>query len=204
MCDDRTIAIYTRVSSRQQDTASQEPDLARWETAFADGRPVERYTDTASGKTMNRREWNQLEADIDAGKVSTLVVWRLDRLGRTAAGLVVLFEKLTARKVNLVSIKDGVDLSTPAGRLLANVLASVAMFETEVRGERVAAGQAAARAAGKKWGGSKKGRRISLSDDSIRLVRQMAAQGERKAAIVRATRLSRSTIYRILGEGQPS
>ncbi|MEO2019929.1 MAG: helix-turn-helix domain-containing protein, partial [Fuerstiella sp.] len=71
-------------------------------------------------------------------------------------------------------------------------------------GERVAAGQAAARAAGKRWGGSQKGRQLSVTDDSIRLVRQMAAQGEKKASIVRATKLSRSTVYRILAEGQPS
>ena len=204
MSEERHIAMYLRVSSRQQNTASQEPDLGRWETAFADGQSVKRYKDKSSGKSMDRPGWKQLESDIDAGKISTLVCWRLDRLGRTAAGLTTLFEKLTAKKVNLVSIKDGVDLSTPAGRLLANVLASVAMFETEVRGERVAAGQAAARRRGKRWGGSRKGRQLTVTEDSIRLVRQLAAQGEKKAAIARVTKLSRSTVYRILTEGQPS
>ena len=60
----------------------------------------------------------------------------LDRLGRTAKGLTALFEDLVTRKVNLVSLKDGLDLSTPAGRLMANVLASVAAYETEVRSEQ--------------------------------------------------------------------
>jgi DNA invertase Pin-like site-specific DNA recombinase len=69
-----------------------------------------------------------------------------------------LFDDLIARKVNLVSLKDGIDLFPPAGRLMANVLASVAQYETEVRAERVIAGLAAARAAGKRWGGSRKGR----------------------------------------------
>jgi DNA invertase Pin-like site-specific DNA recombinase len=59
--------------------------------------------------------------------------------------------------VNLVSLKDGLDLSTPAGRLMANVLASVAQYETEVRGERVRAGQLVARKSGKRWGGSRSG-----------------------------------------------
>ena len=66
---------------------------------------------------------------------------RLDRLGRTTKGLTALFEDLVDRKINLVSLKDGLDLSTPAGRLMANVLASVAAYETEVRSERVCAGR---------------------------------------------------------------
>ena len=59
-------------------------------------------------------------SDIDSGRVSTLVVWRLDRPGRTASGLTTLVEKLAARRVNLVNTRDGADLSMPAGRLLAN------------------------------------------------------------------------------------
>jgi DNA invertase Pin-like site-specific DNA recombinase len=102
----------------------------------------------------------KLLKDIEAGKVSSIVVWRLDRLGRTAKGLTALFEDLRAEGVGLVSLKDSLDLSTPAGGLMCCVLASVAAYETEVRAERVLAGQAAARAAGKKWGGSQKGRRV--------------------------------------------
>ena len=151
---ERTIAIYVRVSSKKQKFRSQLPDLKQWVTAYAEGATVQWYDDKASGRNMDRPGWRQLEADIDTGKISTLVVWRLDRLGRTAAGLTTLFEKLTVRKVNLVSIKDGVDLSTPAGRLIANVLASVAAFENELRSERIVAGQEAARATGKRWGGS--------------------------------------------------
>jgi DNA invertase Pin-like site-specific DNA recombinase len=62
---------------------------------------------------------------------------RLDRLGRTAKGLTALFEELQSRHVGLVLLGEGLDLSTPAGRLLANVLASVSQYESEVRGERV-------------------------------------------------------------------
>ena len=75
---------------------------------------------------MDRPGLNRLLADVSAGKVARVVVWRLDRLGRTAKGLTALFEDLAARKVNLVSLKDGLDLKTAAGRLMANVLASVA------------------------------------------------------------------------------
>ena len=194
------IAVYLRVSSKKQDTRSQEPDLNRWVAAFADDRTVKRYQDKQSGKTMDRPGWNRLEADIDAGRISTLLVWRLDRLGRTASGLTALFEKLTARRVNLVSVKDGVDLSTAAGRLIANVLASVASYENEVRSERILAGQEVARAAGKTWGGSKKGRRLTVTDEQIQTVRRMNEDGSSKAAMARATGLSRPTIYGLLGE----
>ena len=66
-----------------------------------------------------------------------------------------LFDELGERKVDLVSMKDEFSLASPAGRHHARILASVAEYETEVRAERVAAGQAVARRKGKKWGGSK-------------------------------------------------
>ena len=194
----KSVAIYARVSTHGQDTASQEADLARWVEVHANDKPVVWYRDTATGKTMDRPGWNRLEAAIDAGKVSTVVVWRLDRLGRTASGLTALFEKLTARKVNLVSIRDGVDLSTAAGRLIANVLASVAAYENEVRSERILAGQEAARAAGKRWGGSQQGRRLKVTDEQVRAIQRMHGEGESKAAIARATGLSRPTVYAVL------
>lgn len=193
-------AIYVRVSSRQQDTKSQLPDLRRW--AEHHDVHVEWYEDSFSGKTMNRPGWLRLEADIRAGKVQSVVVWRIDRLGRTVAGLAALFDELRERKINLVSIKDGLDLSTPAGRLLCHVIASVSQYETEVRGERVAAGQAVARAAGKRWGGSKPGVRKKVTPTQERIVHRMHADGERVSDIARATGLARPTIYSILNEWQ--
>ena len=192
------IAIYVRVSSKKQDTRSQEADLKRWVEAFADGPPVRWYKDKSTGTTMDRPAWTKLDDAIAAGKVSKLVVWRMDRLGRTAAGLTALFEDLQRRGVGFESLRDKVDLSTAAGRLLANVLASVAAYENEVRSERVRAGQDAARAAGKTWGGSEKGRRIKVTEEQIKMVRRMAKDGETKAAMARATGLSRPTIYTML------
>lgn len=192
------IAIYVRVSSRKQDTRSQEPDLKRWIDACADGVPVKWYRDKVTGKTMDRPGWRKLEADIIAGKVSKIVVWRLDRLGRTAAGLTALFEDLQRRSVGFESLRDKVDLSTAAGRLMANVLASVAAYENEVRSERIVAGQDAARANGKRWGGSKKGRRVKVTDEQVATIEWMHSEGESKAAMSRATGLSRPTIYTVL------
>ena len=192
------IAIYIRVSTKKQDTKSQEPDLDRWITAFADGMPIRWYSDKATGSNMDRPGWQKLEAAIDAGTVEKVVVWRLDRLGRTASGLTALFEKLQARKVGFESLRDRVDLSTPAGRLLANVLASVAAYENEVRGERIRAGQAAARARGKTWGGSQKGRRIKVTAEQAATVQRLKDEGAKIAAIARAVGLSRPTVYNIL------
>ncbi|MBL8794856.1 MAG: recombinase family protein [Planctomycetia bacterium] len=192
----RQIAVYVRVSSKQQDQRSQEPDLKRW--AESQEGEVVWYRDKFTGKTMQRPGMDKLLADLKAGKVSTIVVWRLDRLGRTAKGLTALFEELRELNVNLVSLRDGVDLSTPAGRLMANVLASVAAYETEVRAERVLAGQAAARAAGKKWGGSKKGRRLKVTDEQVTVIKKLHQERHPISAIARATGLSRPTVYAVL------
>ena len=194
-------AIYARVSGPAQDLRSQLPDLKQW--AESNGRGVKWFRDKASGKSMDRPGWKKLETAIISGQVARIVCWRLDRLGRTARGLTALFEDLQQRRIGLVSLRDGLDLSTPAGRLMAHVLASVAQYETELRGERVRAGQEAARAAGKTWGGSKKGRRIKVTDLQVRTIRELKTAGEPIAAIARTVGLSRPTIYNVLGNGTP-
>jgi DNA invertase Pin-like site-specific DNA recombinase len=192
--------IYLRVSSKQQDHASQLPDLERWAAAH-DG-TVDWYRDKFTGKTMDRPGMEKLIADLRLGKVERIVVWRLDRLGRTTRGLCQLFDELGERKVDLVSLKDGFSLASPAGRLHARILASVAEYETEVRAERVAAGQAVARRKGKKWGGSKKGWRWKVTDDQVQAIKEMKAAGKKISHIASVTGLSRPTVYRVL-EGTP-
>ena len=196
----RHIAVYRRVSSKQQDTASQRADLDAWIAAYAGDRSVVTYEDQFTGRTMQRPGWTRLMTEVRAGRVHQVVVWRLDRLGRTAKGLTSLFDELPSRNVGLVSIRDGLDLETPAGRLMANVLASVAQYETEVRSERVQAGQARARQQGKSWGGSKPGRLLSVTPEQVETIVQLSAEGKPKAAIARATGVSRPTVYRILSQ----
>jgi hypothetical protein len=119
-----------------------------------------------------------LDVTADAsGLIST--VGRLDRLGRTAKGLTSLFEDLIRWKVNLISLKDGLDLVTPAGRLMANILAGVAAYETEVRAERTLAGQAAARERGIRRGGSIRGRRIRATAEQIPVIRRLRRRVEK-------------------------
>lgn len=197
MSKQQHIAIYMRVSSKRQDTRSQEPDLKRW--AASQQQSVRWYADKATGKSMSRPSWNRLEAAMRVGKVSSVVVWRIDRLGRTAKGLTALFEQLREQKIDLVSLRDGINsLQTPTGRMLANVLASIAQFETEVRGERIAAGLAVARASGKTFGGSKKGVRKKVTPLQEKLIRTMKKDGETIRDISRAVKLSRPTVYSVL------
>ena len=199
----RHIAVYVRVSSKAQDQRSQLPDLNRWVSAYADGQPVKWYQDKASGRSMDRPGWRKLAEAMRAGHVSNIVCWRLDRLGRTASGLTALFDELCQRKVGLTSIRDGVDLATAAGRMMAGVLASVAAYENEVRSERIIAGQIAAKSQGKSWGGSKRGRRIKVSDEQVEAILRLREEGGksgRVSAIARATGISRPSVYRVLAE----
>jgi DNA invertase Pin-like site-specific DNA recombinase len=206
----KIIAVYCRVSTKKQDTRSQLTDLRQWAKSKQHEQrhvieprrdEVRWYQDEFTGTTMDRPGWKGLMADVRMGRVAEIVVWRLDRLGRTARGLTELFDELQKRGIGLISLKDGLDLTTSAGRLMANVLASVAQFETEVRAERILAGQAAARAAGKRWGGSRKGERRKVTDEQVEVVRTMRRDQKPVSAIARATGLSRQTIYSLLRGG---
>ena len=96
--DDLENGIYLRVSKGQgQDIASQKPDLDRWMAAQA--APSKFYVDKATGKNMDRPGFQRLMEDARLGKVKTIVVWRLDRLGRTAKGLTALFDELKASRL---------------------------------------------------------------------------------------------------------
>jgi len=195
---EKHVAIYVRVSSRKQDHRSQLPDLKVWAESCEE--PTRFYHDKASGRSMDRPGWKRLETAIRAGKVSRVVVWRLDRLGRTAGGLCTLFEELQERRVGLVSLRDAIDLETASGRLMAGVLASVAQYDNEVRGERVRAGQAVARANGKTWGGSEPGKRKVVTPQQQKTILRLKADGEPVTAIAKTVGLSRPTIYSVLEE----
>lgn len=196
-------AIYSRVSTRKQDTEAQEVDLKRW-AAGREGH-VLWFRDSATGKTMDRPGFKAMMEAARKGLVRSIVIWRLDRLGRTASGLTQLFEELQRLGVNLVSLRDGLDLSTPAGRLMSNVLASVAQYETEVRAERVLAGLAAARAAGKHLGRrpnlSGTPVRVKVTPEAARTAKLLRASGESWSAISRATGLSRGTLRDVEARG---
>jgi DNA invertase Pin-like site-specific DNA recombinase len=193
-----TTAVYIRVSSKRQDTASQEPDVRRYLAGNGlEGATV--YRDKFTGRTMERPGFQKMLVAIRAGAVKSVIVWRLDRLGRTASGLAELFAEFNARKVNLVSLRDGLDLSTPAGRLMGHVLASVAEYETEVRAERVLAGLEAARERGVRLGRpSGVHTAVKVTPEQASQVRRLNGEGKGVTEIARGVGLSRPTVYRIL------
>lgn len=147
---------------------------------------------------MERPGLERLLADVRSGKVTKVCVWRLDRLGRTARGLLTLLDELQVLSVGFVSLREGFDLATPAGRLMAGMLASVAAYETEVRKERQLAGIAKAKAEGKCWGGRKRGTRVKLTEEKEAVIHQLFDQGATVASIARTVGLTRKTIYKAL------
>ncbi len=195
------IAVYLRVSSNKgQDTKSQEPDLQTWAKAQPD--KVAWFKDNFTGTVMERPGLERMLADVRSGKVNNVCVWRLDRLGRTAKGLLTLLEEFQALGIGFVSLREGFDLATPAGRLMAGVLASVAVYETEVRKERQLAGIARAKADGKTWGGRKPGTRVRLTEEKEALICKLHDEGKPVASIARMVHLTRRTVYKAL-ERQP-
>ena len=221
--------VYYRVSTVEQKTDSQKQTVERYLKAH-DLSDVDVFEDHFTGRSMNRPEWSQLEALIDAGKVETLIIYRLDRLGRTAPGLVSLLDKLRTKNVNLISIKDAIDLKTPSGRLIANVLASVAAFETEVRRERIKDGITAAQkyvcldcekvfcgkndhcahCQGKrfvklpktagKWSGRPKGSRNKKTKDRYDMIMRLYREGHSQVDIAKLTGVNRWTVNKLVNE----
>jgi DNA invertase Pin-like site-specific DNA recombinase len=189
--------IYLRVSSNKgQDTKSQEPDLQTW--AKAQREEAVWYRDRFTGTTMEGPGLERLLADVRAGKVKKVIVWRLDRLGRTAKGLLTLLDELQTLGIGFVSLRGGFDLGTPAGRLMAGVLASVAAYETEVRKERQLAGIAKAKSEGKEWGGRKLGTRVTLTHEKEALIKHLRSEKKAVASIARLVGLTRKTVYKAI------
>lgn len=187
-----SVACYVRVSRGSQHLESQRPEIERWCAVNAPNAVF--FEDKGTGKNFNRPGFIRMMGLVQSGHIDRIVIWRLDRLGRTASGLTQLFDELRAAKVNLVSLRDGFDLESAAGRLMANVLASVASFETELRGERVRAGLDVMKAKGRTAKGDRPGRGGvpgRICDPTARVRRQQAvilaeaalAAGQRPSAI---------------------
>jgi DNA invertase Pin-like site-specific DNA recombinase len=195
-------AIYMRVSSNKQETRSQDAELLAYKLAVEQrGGEVRFFKDKSTGSNFNRPGWESLWKAVQGGQVSKIVVWRLDRLGRLAGATIQLLDDLEGKAVAFLSIRDGFDPSTPAGRLTRNVLASVAQFETEVRRERQMAGIEAVREEhdGKcPWGGRKPGVPNKATREKIGVIRQLHGQRRPIAEIARVVGMTRQSVYRLL------
>lgn len=205
--DGKMVALFLRRSQSKLKTTGQEADLKAYAGAKSTGSglpPGYRwYRCTWTGSEESRPVWDGLMEDITAGKISTVVCWRFDRLGKTCSELVKLFAFLNEHQVNLISLKDQFNLATAEGSRTVEALASVARFESEIRSQRILAGQAVARARGVRWGGSVMGRRLKVTRDLESKVRKLHKRGLNITQIGRETGLSRPTIYRVLDERRP-
>lgn len=182
---------YGRVSSQEQHPEAQEDAL------LANGCDKV-FIDKASGKLASRPELDKALMMLRQG--DTLVVTKLDRLGRSLKNLIALSEQLKDMGVALVVLDQGIDTSTPIGRMFYQILGAVAEFERELIVERTHDGLAAARARGR-VGGRKKAlgpRQAQLARDMYEEKGEDGKRAHTVAAIAKELGVSRPTVYRYL------
>jgi len=144
-------AIYARSSTFDQEPENQLQELRRY--VEARGWTAVEYVDRGiSGSKENRPALDALLRDAKRRKFDVLVCWRLDRLGRNLKHLITLLDNLQALGVAFVSLSEGIDATTPAGKLQMHILGAIAEFERERIRERVLAGLQRARREGKALG----------------------------------------------------
>lgn len=173
---------YVRVSTNDQNTALQRNALkcAGCELIFED---------KISGKTSDRPGLKKLLKALSPG--DTLIVWKLDRLGRSMRHLVTLIEELRQRGINFRSLTDSIDTSTPMGRFFFHVMGALAEMERELIVERTRAGLDAARAQGRIGG-----RRPKLTDEQWAQAGRLIAAGETRQRVALIYDVGLSTLYR--------
>ncbi len=174
---------YARVSTEDQTLDLQKDALKRAKCG-------EIYEEQATGKNTSRP---QLEACIKSLREGdTLIVWRLDRLGRNLTDLVALVAEFERRKINFESLTEKIETLSPAGRLVFHVFAALAEFERNLIRERTVAGLKAARARGRMGG-----RPAKLSAKEIKTIRALLNSADLPVSEIAARfRISRSTLYR--------
>jgi DNA invertase Pin-like site-specific DNA recombinase len=189
-------AIYCRVSTNDQTCDLQLRDLRQM--AEHRGFEITRvYQDNGqSGAKTSRPALDEMLKDAKRGKFRVLLVWRLDRLGRSTSHLLTLLESFRVWSIDLISYSEGLDFTTPAGRMFFTLIAAFAEFERESVRERVRAGLRAAKAKGKVLG------RPSNREISPQQIHTLLAAGKNHVQVAEELRVSRATIFRIKN-GQP-
>ena len=178
---------YTRVSTVSQ-TLDQQNE------ALAAAKVTKTFSDIMSGARDDRPGLAALMEYVREG--DTVVVWKLDRLGRNMMHILQVVKDLTDRGVTLVSVTDGIDSSTAAGRMMIGVLGSLAEYERELVKERTALKRQASRASGTKFGRPRK-----VKDaDHIATAKRMKTNGHTSRDIAKYLAVSRATLYRYLGD----
>src|SRR6266481_1022331 len=146
------------------------------------------FTDKVSGAKADRPELRETLSHLR--ETDTLVVWKLDRLGRSVKGLVDLVNELQERHVHFKSLTDGIDTKTPAGRFFFHVMASLAQMERELIIERTRAGLEAAKRQGRVAG-----RKRRMTDSKIQAARKLLSSGTPPRDVAQSLGVSVPTLY---------
>ena len=185
--------LYARVSTQDQQTLPMQNRAMR-EYAVRRGWTIAmRVKEVGSGATQRQRREELMEA-ARRRKIDVVVVWRLDRWGRSVTDLLTTLQELEHLGVGFVSLTEALDLTTPAGRAMAALLAVFAAFEREILGERVRAGLAHARQNGKRLG------RPATAVQYTNQIRKLRRSGLSKSEIARHLQIGRTSVRRILDE----
>jgi DNA invertase Pin-like site-specific DNA recombinase len=191
------MSANTRIGYARVSTEDQNLDLQRDALTKAGCSPI--YEEKISGKGTggDRPEWTQCLKALRPG--DTLVVWRLDRLGRSLSDLVGIVAALETREVGFLSLTENIETGNAAGKLIFHVFASLAEFERNLIRERTRAGLDAARARGR-FGG----RKPKLDAKQTREIRALLRDPQVKVTdVARRYGVSRTTIYKSVGIVEP-
>jgi DNA invertase Pin-like site-specific DNA recombinase len=194
----KRVALYARVSTINH---GQDPEVQLYELrAYCERRGfqiVGEYVDKGmSGSRERRPALDKLLADCRKRLVDAVVVYRYDRFARSLRQLVNALEEFRSLGIDFISIHEGVDTSTPNGRLVFGIFASIAEFERELIRDRVRSGLAAAKAKGKRVGRP----RVAVDVRKIAFLRR---QGRSWAEITRETGISKGTAQRAQASSLP-
>jgi DNA invertase Pin-like site-specific DNA recombinase len=173
------VALYARVSTlNNQDPEMQLSELREY-ARHRDLQITEEYIDQGvSGCKESRPALNRLMADACRRRFDAILVWKIDRFGRSLKHLVNSLAELAALGVAFISLRDNLDLSTPSGRLMFQIIGAMAEFERALIQERVRAGLRNARAKGKRLGRP----RVTVDASRIALCVRRAGLGRRSRA----------------------
>ena len=187
------VGLYARVSTHDQQTLGLQLRTMRSYVRDRGWALTQQVEDVGSGAKERPRREALLKA-ARRREIDVVMVWRLDRWGRSLADLVVTLQELSELGVGFVSLTEALDLTTPSGRAMAGLLAVFAQFEREILRERVRAGIAQAREEGKPHG---RPRSASLQAEQVQ---RLWDQHLSKSEIARRLGIGRSSVRRILAE----
>ena len=187
------VALYARVSTHDQQTLPLQIRTMRECAAKRNWTIVTQVKEVGSGSSQ-REQRETLIAAARRREIDVVLVWRLDRWGRSVADLVSTLQELQHLGVGFVSLTEALDLTTPAGRAMAGLLAVFAEFEREILRERVRAGLDHARQQGKRLG------RPPSAALKAAEARKLHRQGISKSEIARQLQISRTSVRRLLAQ----